>query len=200
MHSSWALWQCNWLEETGTICSLFYDITNKVSQPYSGSRRAIGPRIMKPMGISATHRISYGGGTSEGGASQTDRVLLSQQRIYWRISGELEIWKRFEWGGLHCESELFNGWSNKRRSPRFLNHIDEQLMTFAKQECPHPLCHVPLMNASGSLAHVQDAHCIEEPRSDCVSRKRKSEVDEEYARDTKGEALEPRRQRLIMRR
>ncbi|KID65371.1 uncharacterized protein G6M90_00g052240 [Metarhizium brunneum] len=23
------LWQCNWLEETGTICSLVYDITNK---------------------------------------------------------------------------------------------------------------------------------------------------------------------------
>jgi hypothetical protein len=22
------LWQCNWLEETGTICSLVYDITN----------------------------------------------------------------------------------------------------------------------------------------------------------------------------
>lgn len=24
-----ALWQCNWLEETGTICSLVYDIPNK---------------------------------------------------------------------------------------------------------------------------------------------------------------------------
>ncbi|CAO1639131.1 unnamed protein product [Sympodiomycopsis kandeliae] len=23
------LWQCNWLEETGTICSLVYDITNQ---------------------------------------------------------------------------------------------------------------------------------------------------------------------------
>lgn len=23
------LWQCNWLEETGTICSLVYDIPNK---------------------------------------------------------------------------------------------------------------------------------------------------------------------------
>ncbi|KFZ01261.1 hypothetical protein V500_00830 [Pseudogymnoascus sp. VKM F-4518 (FW-2643)] len=46
------------------------------------------------------------------------------------------------------------------------------------------------MNASDSLAHFQDAHCIEEPRSNCVSRKRKSEDDEEYVQDTKGEALE----------
>jgi hypothetical protein len=23
------LWQCNWLEETGTVCSLVYDISNK---------------------------------------------------------------------------------------------------------------------------------------------------------------------------
>ncbi|KFY50762.1 hypothetical protein V495_00099 [Pseudogymnoascus sp. VKM F-4514 (FW-929)] len=46
------------------------------------------------------------------------------------------------------------------------------------------------MNASDSLAHFQDAHCIEEPRSNCVSRKRKSEDDEELMQDTTGEALE----------
>ncbi|KFY31245.1 hypothetical protein V493_01278 [Pseudogymnoascus sp. VKM F-4281 (FW-2241)] len=45
------------------------------------------------------------------------------------------------------------------------------------------------MNASDSQAHFQDAHCIEEPRSNCVSRKRKSEDDEEYVQDTKSEAL-----------
>lgn len=46
------------------------------------------------------------------------------------------------------------------------------------------------MNASDSRAHFQDAHYIEEPRSNCVSRKRKSEEDEENVQDTKGEALE----------
>ncbi|KFX86355.1 hypothetical protein V490_09110 [Pseudogymnoascus sp. VKM F-3557] len=45
------------------------------------------------------------------------------------------------------------------------------------------------MNASDSRAHFQDAHYIEEPRSNCVSRKRKSEEDEENVQDTKGEAL-----------
>jgi hypothetical protein len=70
-----------------------------------------------------------------------------------------------------------------------LNHIDKHLETGAKKECPHPSCHVPLMNASDFRAHFQDAHCIEEPRSNCVSRKRKSEDDEEYVQDTKGEAL-----------
>ncbi|KFZ25094.1 hypothetical protein V502_00427 [Pseudogymnoascus sp. VKM F-4520 (FW-2644)] len=45
------------------------------------------------------------------------------------------------------------------------------------------------MNASDSQAHFQDAHYIEEPRSNCVSRKRKSEDDEENVQDTKGEAL-----------
>lgn len=37
--------------------------------------------------------------------------------------------------------------------------------------------------------HFQDAHYIEEPRSNCVSWKRKSEDDEESVQDTKGEAL-----------
>ncbi|KFY79963.1 hypothetical protein V499_01112 [Pseudogymnoascus sp. VKM F-103] len=45
------------------------------------------------------------------------------------------------------------------------------------------------MNVSDSQAHFQDAHYIEEPRSNCVSRKRKSEDDEEYVQDMKGEAL-----------
>jgi hypothetical protein len=60
-----------------------------------------------------------------------------------------------------------------------LNHINKYLETFAKQECLHPLCRVLLMNVSDSQAHFQDAHYIEEPRSNYVSRKRKSEDDEE---------------------
>jgi hypothetical protein len=45
------------------------------------------------------------------------------------------------------------------------------------------------MNASDSRAHFQDAHYIEELRSNCLYRKRKSEDDEENVQDTKGEAL-----------
>ncbi|KFY79884.1 hypothetical protein V499_01189 [Pseudogymnoascus sp. VKM F-103] len=63
------------------------------------------------------------------------------------------------------------------------------LVTGAEKECPHPSCHVPLKNASDSRAHFQVAHYIKEPRSNCVSRKRKSEDDEEYVQDTKREAL-----------
>ncbi|KFY62667.1 hypothetical protein V497_02284 [Pseudogymnoascus sp. VKM F-4516 (FW-969)] len=45
-------------------------------------------------------------------------------------------------------------------------------------------------SASDSQAHFQDAHYIEEPRSNCVSRNWKSENNEEYVQDTKGEDLE----------
>ncbi|KFY49693.1 hypothetical protein V495_00494 [Pseudogymnoascus sp. VKM F-4514 (FW-929)] len=45
------------------------------------------------------------------------------------------------------------------------------------------------MNASDSRAHFQDAHYIEEPRSNCASRKRKSDEDEGYVQDTTGEAI-----------
>ena len=84
-------------------------------------------------------------------------------------------------------SQRMQQWMTKST---LLNHIDKHLKTWAKKKCPHPLCHVPLMKASDSLAHFQDAHCIEEPRSNCVSRKRKSEEDEENVQDTKGEALQ----------
>ncbi|KFY77759.1 hypothetical protein V499_02929 [Pseudogymnoascus sp. VKM F-103] len=43
--------------------------------------------------------------------------------------------------------------------------------------------------ANGATAHFQDAHCIEEPHSNCVTMKRKSEDDEENVQDPKGEAL-----------
>lgn len=69
-----------------------------------------------------------------------------------------------------------------------LNHIDTHLKTYAKSECPHPLCHVSLKHASDFHAHFQDAHFIEEPRSNCVSRKRKCE-DVEGMSDAKDEGL-----------
>jgi hypothetical protein len=45
------------------------------------------------------------------------------------------------------------------------------------------------MNASDFRAHFQDAHCIEESRSNCVSRKRKSEDEEGGMQDRKDKAL-----------
>lgn len=64
-----------------------------------------------------------------------------------------------------------------------LNYIDTQLTTYTKLECPHPLCHVLLMHASDFRAYFQDAHIIEEPHSNCVSRKRKFEDEKEEMQD-----------------
>jgi hypothetical protein len=70
-----------------------------------------------------------------------------------------------------------------------LNHIDTHLKTYAKSECPHPLCRKPIMQASDLRFHIRDDHFIEEPRSNCVSRKRKCEDVEEEMQDEKGESL-----------
>jgi hypothetical protein len=73
--------------------------------------------------------------------------------------------------------------------PTLLNHIDTHLTTYAGSECPHLMCHAHLESHSDFRAHFKDVHCIEEPRSNCVSRKRKSEDNEEEMQDTKGGAL-----------
>ncbi|KAF2087452.1 phenol acid carboxylase [Saccharata proteae CBS 121410] len=74
------LWQCNWLEETGTICSLVYDIPNK--------------RISTLLAFSKGHweypEQAHGDkrnpedferwrGLAKVGESQTDRHLLAEQ-------------------------------------------------------------------------------------------------------------------------
>ena len=54
----------------------------------------------------------------------------------------------------------------------------------------HTLCVTHISSTHQDFrAHFEDVHCIGEPRSNCVSRKRKSEDDEENMQDTKGEAL-----------
>ena len=70
-----------------------------------------------------------------------------------------------------------------------LNHIDTHLTTYAESECLHPMCHAHLKSPLDFRAHFEDVHCIKEPRLNCVSRKRKSQYDEEEMQDTKGEAL-----------
>jgi len=81
-------------------------------------------------------------------------------------------------------SQRMQQWMTKST---LLNHIDTHLENDATSECPHPLCHVSLIG-SDFRAHFQDAHFVEEPRSNCVSRKRKREDAEEIP-DTKEEGL-----------
>ncbi|PSN61560.1 hypothetical protein BS50DRAFT_604108 [Corynespora cassiicola Philippines] len=62
------LWQCNWLEETGTICSLVYDIKLE--------------RVTTPFGFSKGHwqnpKAAHGEKLAEQG-SQMNRFMLSEQ-------------------------------------------------------------------------------------------------------------------------
>ncbi len=83
-------------------------------------------------------------------------------------------------------SQRMQQWMTKST---LLNHIDTHLTTYAESECPHPMCHAHLESPSDFKAHFEDVHCIEEPRSNCVSRKRKSDDDKQKVQDTKGEAL-----------
>ncbi|KAJ6017431.1 hypothetical protein N7451_000810 [Penicillium sp. IBT 35674x] len=74
------LWQCNWLEETGTICSLVYDIPNKRISTLLGfskghwteSEAAHGDK-RNPEDLARWRELA------KIGESQADRVLLSEQ-------------------------------------------------------------------------------------------------------------------------
>ena len=61
--------------------------------------------------------------------------------------------------------------------PTLLNHIDEHLSSLehlALIHCPHPCCGVKIYNGTTDLQrHLFDTHSLEEPRSNCVSRKRR---------------------------
>lgn len=80
----------------------FTSSTN-ASQPYLGSRGAIGPRIKKPMGISAIPQdLARWRELVKVGVSQADRVLLSEQADIledFRGPGDLEP-IRMEWPPL----------------------------------------------------------------------------------------------------
>ncbi|RAL02058.1 phenol acid carboxylase [Aspergillus ibericus CBS 121593] len=87
------LWQCNWLEETGTICSLVYDIPRKRITTLLGfskghwerSEAAHGDK-RNPEDLARWRELARIG-------CQTDRVLLSEQadvlEDFWG-PGELE--------------------------------------------------------------------------------------------------------------
>jgi hypothetical protein len=70
-----------------------------------------------------------------------------------------------------------------------LNHINMYLTTYAELECLHPMYHAHLKSPLDFRAHFKDVHYIKEPRSNYVSRKQKSNDDEQKVEDMKGEAL-----------
>lgn len=51
------------------------------------------------------------------------------------------------------------------------------------------MCHVHVKSPLDFRAHFKGIHCIKEPRSNYVSRKRKCKDKEEEMQDTKGKAL-----------
>lgn len=88
--------------------------------------------------------------------------------------------------------ERFQQWMNKAT---LLNHIEkhlDRLQSGSSISCPHPCC---LDRQYSSIAHLQrhfyDAHSIEEPRSNCVSRKRRWGLDHESPKRPESEQQVP---------
>lgn len=73
-------------------------------------------------------------------------------------------------------SERFNQWLQKST---LLNHIDDKHMNKLCQpetrvQCPHPCCRDKHYGSkTGLRRHFFDVHSLSEPRSNCVSRKRR---------------------------
>jgi hypothetical protein len=81
--------------------------------------------------------------------------------------------------------ERFQQWVAKAT---LLNHIDEHLGpadSSAAVFCPHPYCEERnYVDTLHLRQHFYDAHSIEEPRSNCVNRKRKWQLQSEPAGTT----------------
>ena len=88
------LWQCNWLEETGTMCSLVYDIPNKKITTMLGFSRGHWDRNEEAKGDKRNAKdFERWRGLAKVGESQADRVLLSEQADIledFRGKGDLE--------------------------------------------------------------------------------------------------------------
>ena len=74
------LWQCNWLEETGTICSLVYDIPNKKITTLLGFSAGHWNNPEKAHGDKRNPEdLERGRALAKEGKSQADRKLLHDQ-------------------------------------------------------------------------------------------------------------------------
>ena len=71
-------------------------------------------------------------------------------------------------------NERYNQWLTKAT---LLNHIDEHMklcQSEGKVPCPHPCCRTKVYDGiTGLRRHFFDVHSLSEPRSNCVSRKRR---------------------------
>lgn len=73
------LWQCNWLEETGTIVSLVYDITNKHITTMIGFSKGHWEQNEAALGDKRNKEdLERWRGLAKSG-TQTDRIVLNEQ-------------------------------------------------------------------------------------------------------------------------
>ncbi|EMF12807.1 uncharacterized protein SEPMUDRAFT_133451 [Sphaerulina musiva SO2202] len=88
------LWQCNWLEETGTICSMVYDIKQGRITTLLGFSKGHWEKAEEAHGDKRNPKdLERWRGLAKIGSSQTDRHMLSEQAIIsesFRGKGELE--------------------------------------------------------------------------------------------------------------
>lgn len=84
--------------------------------------------------------------------------------------------------------ERFQQWMQK---PTLWNHIDSHLLMFESDSaipCPHPLCDQHSYASKTSLRrHLYDGHSLDEPRPNCLARKRKAEEQAEISANTVSE-------------
>ncbi|OQE13567.1 hypothetical protein PENFLA_c046G09873 [Penicillium flavigenum] len=97
------LWQCNWLEETGTICSLVFDIPNKRITTLLAFSRGHWTQNEAARGDKRNSEdLKRWRALAKIGESQADRVLLSEQADIledFRGPGDLEA-IQMEWPTL----------------------------------------------------------------------------------------------------
>jgi hypothetical protein len=94
----------------------------------------------------------------------------------------------------------FKQWLNKAT---LLNHIDGHLSTLPSGKpvtCPHPCCSgTEYGSALDFRRHLFNVHSIEEPRSNCVTRKRHWSLEPEESKTVPEEQLveEGKRRKLV---
>jgi phenolic acid decarboxylase len=73
------IWQCNWLEETGTICSLVYDITNKTISTLLGFSKGHWEHPAEAHGDKRNEKDFARWKDLARIGSQSDRFMLTEQ-------------------------------------------------------------------------------------------------------------------------
>ncbi|GKT94321.1 phenol acid decarboxylase [Colletotrichum tofieldiae] len=82
------LWQVNWLEETGTVCSLVYDIPKQKISTLISFSRGIGRTLWRRTVTSATREILRDGGFWQGSGTRLIGLCCLSRQILLKISKE----------------------------------------------------------------------------------------------------------------